>query len=222
MNEIQCFIDCIVNAGLVYPLIFLFSAVAILLILFVIQRKYELLLGAQSFMSVIITVNLISMNCYMFSWLWIYLGIILIGTIAIVLGKYFIQKYISHKNLGSFSFLSDIEKEFNVHINVVDTPKIRAFVFMKKIYLSVGLLERLEKDEIRAVVAHELYHLNHSPNKIVSTWLALSSLTFKRYSDEYFADDFAAKISGYDNLINALKKLNIKDSEKRIRSLSID
>ena len=77
MNEIQCFIDCIVNAGLVYPLIFLFSAVAIFLLLFIIQRKYELLLGAQSFMSIIISVNLLSMNCYMFSWLWIYLGIIL-------------------------------------------------------------------------------------------------------------------------------------------------
>jgi heat shock protein HtpX len=217
---IQCFISCLVNAGLVIPLIGLFTAVAICLVFYIVSRRYESLLGAQSFMSVIISVNLLSMNCNMFTWFWMYLGIILIGTIIIMFVKNLIQRYVVQKNIGSISSLSDIESEFNVHINVIDSSKIRAFVFMKKIYLSVGLLERLEKNEIRAVVAHELYHLNHSPNKIMSTLLAITSLTFRRHSDEYSADSFAANVSGMENLINALKKLNIKDSEKRIRTLS--
>lgn len=220
MDGFQCFIDCIVNSGLVVPLIGLFAAVIICLFLFIVSRRYESLIGAQSFMSVIVSINLLSMNCDMFTWFWIYLGIILIGTIIIVLVKYTINRYIGQNTIGSISSLSDIESEFNVKINVIDSPKIRAFVFMKRIFLSIGLLERLEKDEIRAVVAHELYHLNFSPNKIMSSLLALTSLTFRRFSDEYSADYYAASFSGSDNLINALKKLNIKDSKKRIKLIS--
>ncbi|UCD13746.1 MAG: hypothetical protein JSW60_09360, partial [Thermoplasmatales archaeon] len=62
---------------------------------------------------------------------------------------------------------------------------------------------------------------NHSPNKFLSSILALTSLTFHRYRDEHFADRYAAKIVGIHNLINALKKLEIKDYVKRARKLSI-
>ena len=88
---LQCFISCLVNAGLVIPLIGLFTAVAICLVFYIVSRRYESLLGAQSFMSVIISVNLLSMNCNMFTWFWMYLGIILMGTIIIMFVKNLIQ-----------------------------------------------------------------------------------------------------------------------------------
>jgi len=129
MEAVQCFIDCIVIANLVIPVIILVGIAAICLIFFIIKRRYELLLGAQFIMSIIIIINLLSMNCYMHSWIWIYLGIILTGSIIIVLIKYLIDTYINNKNVGSISYLSDIENEFNVQINVIDSPIIRAFVF---------------------------------------------------------------------------------------------
>jgi len=220
MEAVQCFIDCIVIANLVIPVIILVGIAAICLIFFIIKRRYELLLGAQFIMSIIIIINLLSMNCYMHSWIWIYLGIILTGSIIIVLIKYLIDTYINNKNVGSISYLSDIENEFNVQINVIDSPIIRAFVFLKRIYISMGLIERLEKDEIKAVIAHEVYHLKYSPNKIISSLLALASFSFYRYSDEFSADKYAANVTSKESLINALKKLDIKDSEKRIKNLS--
>ena len=220
MEAVECFIDCIVNANLVIPVIILLGIVAICLIFFIIKRRYELLLGAQFIMSIIIIINLLSMNCYMHSWIWIYLGIILTGSIIIVLIKYLIDTYINNKNVGSISYLSDIENEFNVQINVIDSPIIKAFVFLKRIYISMGLIERLEKDEIKAVIAHEVYHLRYSPNKIISSLLALASFSFYRYSDEFSADIYAANVTSKESLINALKKLDIKDSEKRIKNLS--
>ena len=75
------------------------------------------------------------------------------------------------------------------------------------------------KDEVKAVVAHELYHLNHSPNKFLSSLLALASLTFRRFNDEHKADLYAVKTSGIKNLICALKKLQIKDAGKRIKKI---
>ena len=82
------------------------------------------------------------------------------------------------------------------------------------------MIERLEKDEIKAVIAHEIYHLKYSPNKIISSLLTIASLTFYRYSDEFSADKYAAEITSKESLISALKKLDIKDSMKRINNLS--
>jgi heat shock protein HtpX len=220
MENVQCFIDCIINANLVIPVIFLLLLVGILLFLFILNKRYELLLGAQFVTSVIIGINLLFMNCYMHFWVWIYLGVILTGSIIIVLVKYLIDAYINNKTVGPTAYLSDIEEEFDVQINVIDSPLVRAFVFLKNIYISIGLLERLEKDEIRAVIAHEVYHLKYSPNKITSSLLAIASLSFYRYSDEYSADRYAVKMTSKESLINALKKLDIKDAEKRIRLIS--
>ena len=220
IEAIQCIIDCIIHANLVIPVIFMCSIAVILLFFYFMKNRYELLLASQLIISLIITINLLSMNCYMHSWIWIYLGILLAGSIVIALIKYLIDAYINNKNVGTISYLSDIENEFNIKINVIDSPIIRAFVFFKKIYISIGLIERLEKDEIKAVIAHEIYHLKYSPNKIISSLLTIASLTFYRYSDEFSADKYAAEITSKESLISALKKLDIKDSMKRINNLS--
>jgi heat shock protein HtpX len=156
----------------------------------------------------------------MFNWLWIYLGIILIGSLMIFIIKNLLDNEIDENIINSISFVYEFEKEFNVPIQIIDSQRIKAFHYRKRIYLSIGLLERLEKEEIRAVIAHEIYHLKYSPNKIVSSLLAISSLTFRRYNDEKSADKYAVKITGVNNLINALKKLHIKNYEKRISRLS--
>ncbi len=219
MNGIECFLYCIQEAGLLYPLIGLIALLIIFIFIFIIKRNYESLLASQFFITVIISFNLLSMNCYMFDWLWIYLGIILIGTILIGFVKIYLDLKLD-KNIFSLpTFLSDIGKHWNVNIKILDTQKIKAFAYKNKVYLSVGLLERLEKDEIKSVIAHEVYHLRHSPNKFFSTLLAITSLTFRWFKDEYRADRYAAKTTGVVNLINAFKKLQIKDAEKRINQL---
>jgi heat shock protein HtpX len=194
--------------------------ISIFLFRFIKKRNFESLLISQTLITSIIAISLISMSCNMFNWLWIYLGIILIGSLMIFIIKSLLDKDLDENIINSQSFVYEFEKEFNVPIKIIDKQRIKAFHYRKKIFLSVGLLEKLEKEEIKAVIAHEIYHLKYSPNKIISSLLAISSLTFKRYSDEKHADKYAVKITGMNNFVNALKKLNIKDWEKRISSLS--
>ncbi|UCF12570.1 MAG: M48 family metalloprotease [Thermoplasmatales archaeon] len=220
MIGVECFLSCIVESGLVYPLMGLITITAILLFMYIFKRNYESLLASQSTLTVIISVNLFSMNCDMFTWVWIYLGIILIGTLLMGLVKHYLELQLDRNIIRSPPYLSEIKKKFKVDISVLDTQKIKAFTYKNRIYLSVGLLERLEKDEIMAVVAHEVYHLNHSPNKLLSSLLALTSLTFRRFNDEHYADQYAVKTAGIHNLINALKKLEIRDYKKRAMKLS--
>jgi heat shock protein HtpX len=155
----------------------------------------------------------------MFDWVWIYLGIILIGIILIGLVKMYLRLKLDRHIFSLPSYLSDIGKYWNIDIKILDSQRIRAFAYKNRVYLSLGLIEKLKKDEIKSVVAHEVYHLKHSPNKFLSSLLALSSLTFHRFRDEYLADRYAAKTTGMVNLINAFKKLQIKDAEKRISQL---
>ena len=219
MNGVECFLYCIGESGLTYLLMGLIVITIIFLFTFVIKRNYASLLTSQSIMTVIISLSLLSMNCYMFTWLWIYLGIILTGTLLIVLVKLYLDFKLDRNIIRSSQYRSEIRQQFKVDIRILDTQKIKAFTYKNKIYLSVGLLERLEKDEIKSVVAHELYHLNHSPNKFLSSLLALTSLTFRRFNDEHHADRYAAKTIGFFNLVKAFKKLHIKDADKRINKL---
>lgn len=219
MNVVDCFLYCISESGISYPLMGLIAITVICFFMFVIKRTYKSLLASQSIMTIIISLSLFSMNCYMFTWIWIYLGIILIGTLLIGLVKLYLDLKLDRNIIKMPFYLSEIGQQWKVDINLLNTQKIKAFTYKNKIYLSVGLLERLEKDEIKAVVAHEVYHLNHSPNKFLSSLLALTSLTFRRLNNEHHADRYAAKTIGVFNLINALKKLQIKDAEKRIRKL---
>ena len=219
MNNIECFFNCIKDAGLLYPLIGLITLIITSSIIFIFKRNYESLLTSQFFMTVIISLNLLSMNCNMFYWLWIYLGIILIGTILLVFLKIYLNLKLDKNIFRLPTFLSDIGQHWDVDIRILDSQRIKAFAYKNKVYLSIGLIERLEKDEIKSVVAHEVYHLKHSPSKFVSSFLAITSLTFKRFRDEHQADRYAAKTTGLTNLINVFRKLQIKDAEKRINQL---
>jgi Zn-dependent protease with chaperone function len=155
----------------------------------------------------------------MFQWIWAYLGIVSFGLLTLSLVRYYLTRKGQTSHAGLLSYIAKLEAQFGIPIRVIDTQRIRAFAHRRAAYLSVGLLERLDKEEVTAVVAHEAYHIKHSPSKLVSSLAALSSMTFVPYSDEHSADQYAADIAGKDTLARALRKLEIADGEKRIENL---
>jgi len=220
MNDLSCYLFCIRDSGMIYPLLVTLLLAIICLFAYFIKRKHEFLLANQTFMIWMIATSILTMECTMFNLIWAYLGIIIICILLLGILKLSIN--LRHSNLVSFpiGIISAFEKQFGVTIKILDIQKIKAYTHRGVIYLSIGLMERLEPDEIKAVVAHETYHLRKSPNKFVASILALISFTFLRHSDEYHADRFAAEVSGANNLKNALRKLDIKDYSKRIKQLS--
>ncbi|MGZ4865132.1 MAG: M48 family metalloprotease [Halobacteriota archaeon] len=115
-------------------------------------------------------------------------------------------------------FILSIAQEFGIPIRVIGSQKVRA-AYHRAAYLSVGLLEQLEADEIRAVIAHEVYHHKHSPNRLLLSMLAVSSLKFVPFSDESLADRYAAEAVGKDEFVRMLQKRNVVSSRQRIRDL---
>jgi Zn-dependent protease with chaperone function len=188
-------------------------------LVFLVWKRFEFLIAGQAATASAIVVGIVSMSCPMFQWIWAYLGVVSFGLLTLSLVRYFLthEGHINHSGLSSY--LAALEEEFGIPIQVIDTQTIRAFAHRRTTYLSVGLLERLDKDEVTAVVAHEAYHVKHSASKLVSSLAALSSLTFVPYNDEHTADQYAADIAGKDTLARALRKLEIASGEQRLEAL---
>jgi Zn-dependent protease with chaperone function len=186
---------------------------------FLVWKRFELLIAGQAGMASAIVVGFVSMNCPMFQWIWAYLGAVSFGLLTLSLVRYWLTRKDQMKHAGISSYVATLEAQFGIPIRVIDTQIIRAFAHRRAAYLSVGLLERLDKDEVTAVVAHEAYHVKHSPSKLVSSLAALSSLTFVPYNDEHSADQYAADVAGKDTLARALRKLEIAGGEQRINDL---
>jgi heat shock protein HtpX len=219
MGVLDCFYVCLTANGLLVPLGILSAVTALLFVAFYFDRGFKPLLGAQLGLTGVVSVSLASMDCYMSTWIWGYLGFVLLGGVLIAAFRHRNHKRLLRESLGSFPSLADMEGEFGVAIIVLDTQRVRAVAHNGTVYLSVGLLEKLDSDELRAVVAHEVYHLKRSPSRLLSLFLALTSLTFVRYQDEGAADEFAAEVAGADAIASALETLEIQDHGDRAEHL---
>jgi heat shock protein HtpX len=219
MNAISCFYVCLSAAGILIPIIVLSVVTALLFVAFYMDRGFKPLLGAQVTLTAVTSSSLMSMECYMSAWVWGYMSLVLAGAAVITLLRQSNAARLENSSLGRFDALADLEDEFNVRIVILDAQRVRALAYRSTVYLSVGLLERLDDDQLRAVVAHETYHLQTSPSKPLSALLALTSLTFLRYSDEHSADVYAAHVAGVDAIVGALDSLNIEGREDRAARL---
>jgi heat shock protein HtpX len=183
------------------------------------NRQATQLLAGQSLGTLLIVVHFAFMRCEMFGWFWAYVALIGGGLLSLWLIRYLMDMKVGD-TVTTPRYVEVIADRLEVSVKVLDTQKIRAFVHKGGIYLSVGLLEMLESDELGAIVAHEVYHLRHSPNRLVCAILSMTSLSFRAYRDEQQADEFAASVMGRQSLSSALRKLDLQDMEARLRNIS--
>ena len=90
-----------------------------------------------------------------------------------------------------------------------DSAIPRAFASGKSIFISIGLLEILDDDELKAVLAHEAWHIRHNSGMPFMKQLAL--MAFSSSADpklECMADRFAAQIAGSEALLSARNKVD--------------
>jgi heat shock protein HtpX len=219
-GALACFVACLKASGLLWPIAGLSLITGLLLVAHLRDRGYRPLLGAQFAITGGVSASLASMDCYMSSWVWAYLLLVAGGAAGLTAVRRINRTRLLRDSLGSFPALADLEGEFGVAITVLDTQRVRAVALGDRVFLSMGLLELLEGDELRAVVAHEVYHLRFSPSRVLSILLALTSLTFVRYDDEGAADAYAARVAGPHAIANAMERLHIKDARRRARALA--
>jgi Zn-dependent protease with chaperone function len=90
-----------------------------------------------------------------------------------------------------------------------DSAIPRAFASGRSIFFSLGLLEILDVDELKAVLAHEAWHIRNNSRTPYLRQLALMTFSSPWESElEQMADSFAARIAGSEALFSARNKLD--------------
>jgi heat shock protein HtpX len=221
-ESLRCYFEClwINNAA---PLIII---LLVILVTAVVVSFYSLKPGhvflAQSMTSAIIVVGFLGMSCPMFSLIWVYLAFIIIGGLSLLLlymaFKWRLNSLSVPPEIGA-KMLEELSGKYNCEIRLLDLQKSQAFTYRNTIYISIGLVELLEHHELEAVVAHEKYHVYHTPNRFLAGLFAVSSLWFYSLRDEKAADQYASDLVGKKAVVSALSKLGVRGFQKRIAAM---
>lgn len=160
------------------------------------------------------------------------------GSIIAILVSFLIMPYLypwatksnGIKNNNLNSFLKKQTRHFNIsHPDIYSlneaTPMAYSITNIKPaIFLSVGLLEILNKKELKAVLLHELYHIKNKASiwkfslnqmKMFSPLSSFSSIKKSINNEEREADLFAVKVQGTNKFLNSAKR-KINQFSKRI------
>ena len=210
MNSIACAFYCLANSNF-GKAFFVFSVgVAVATLGYLLSRdsilKVRFYIFANAFVAVNLPVIYFSMSCDMFWFMKYYaLYALTFGILLFSFPKAY--KLYLRKRYG-FRIDDELAKKHGLkRVYVLNTLLPKAFTIGRDVFVSEGLLELLEEDELSAVIYHEKFHAMQ--NKLFSL-KAVKFLTFLHISEneiEKAADEYAERLVGKDALRRARRKL---------------
>jgi heat shock protein HtpX len=218
-GEINCFGLCLKLAELApFVALLIVISIALLAASFMIKTpKHRLLsfVSAQfaAFLAIITTFYL--MKCDWMLTIYLYLGYALVSS-AIIFGvlRFYDRVLIRRLNAKPIGNVLGWIQEFmnrmaNATVYYYDSAIPKGFAAGKSIFVSMGLLEILTDDELKAVLAHEAWHIrNNSRTPFMKQLAVMTFSSHKRDELEELADSFAAEIAGSEALSSARRKVD--------------
>lgn len=102
-----------------------------------------------------------------------------------------------------------VDRLTSARVYYFDSAVPRAFAAGRSIFVSIGLLELLNDDELKAVLAHEAWHIRNNSVTPYLKQLALMTFSSSPESEiESMADCFASRIAGSEALSSARGKVD--------------
>lgn len=221
VEEVECYIACI--AGSAYlPLIMVSILSALLMFAFYFQAKSPIvriasLVAGQLFIIGSVAVIVTAMQCNAMLTIEIYTIYVIISAVLIfflprVYYKILIKRYsarpITDVLAWPESFVHDLLEDAKVCY--YDSAIPRAFASGRIIFLSMGLLELMDEQELKAILAHEVWHLRQNTRTPLLRQLSIMTFTTNRSESdlEKLADMFAEEIVSKSAVETARAKLN--------------
>ena len=226
-DEIRCYVVCVADSSLIpWILASLFMA----LVLFVSHLKAK---GPRSRILTFIAVQLCmlasigmvisSMHCSRMLTIEIYTAYVILSTLVIMfLPRIYYRILIKRYGARPIRELMEWPQAFVEGLAEQETSSVtsevyyydsavpRAFASGKAIFLSMGLLEIMDETELKAIIAHEVWHLRHNSGTPILKNLSMITFTANRSGSELegMADMFAAKVVSKKAVESARQKLD--------------
>lgn len=223
-SEASCYFNCVFSSPMAYVILFVLAAAVLLFILYLTisepGNRIKFFAGGQILVIAAVWLSFTTMECYpMFS-----INIYMIYTfmtlsLMFLIPGFFHRLLVKRLNASPIMNIMGWAQKFvddlvtGARVYYFDSAIPRAFACGRSIFVSIGLLEILTDEEIKAVLAHESWHLMHN-NK--TNWLKqLSMITFLpivRTDIEQLADIYASELMGKNTLDSARSKLFCESS----------
>lgn len=218
-GEINCFGTCLKLSSFA-PFVGLFVVISIALFAASVmlkrpKQRLVTFVSAQVAVVLAIAAAFYLMNCSYMLTFYLYLAYVVISTVLIFgVVRNYDRVLIGRLDAKPASGMMKWPQEFVDRLALAklyyfDSAVPKAFAAGKSIFVSIGLLEILNDDELKAVLAHEAWHIRN--NSRTPFLKQLSLMTFSSPSEselEYLADCFAAEIAGSEALSSARNKLD--------------
>lgn len=220
-KELECYIACITGSGLL-PLIGVQIFLVFLFFGLYLKSKTPALrlsafIAAQLSMVFIIGTIVSAMQCSEMLTIEIYAAYVVLSTVFIMfLPRIYhiilIKRYRAQPVRDLIDWPEKFVDELSVGTKVYyyDSAIPKAFASGKAIFLSMGILELMSELELKAILAHESWHIRNNNKTPILRQLSLMTFTKNRSQDELeiFADAFAEAVVDKEAIRSARRKLN--------------
>jgi heat shock protein HtpX len=210
LNSIECTIACLKSSPLFIPTILVSAGFFISVIGYFATKNSLTGLRFYWLANVFALINapvvFFSMSCDMLWFMRVYF-IYAMTAIAILLLAPTVYKLYLRRVYG---YARDVELEKLVGIEkvfVFNSALPKAFTLGKEVFISAGMLDILDGDELKAVLAHEKFHVVQNATPLLGRLKVLTFLPISPEKLEIMADEYAASIVGRDALERAKKKI---------------
>lgn len=217
IGEINCYGQCLRSWAPFVSLFFVMSIALITTSLMLKDPKKRLrtFVFAQATGLFAVAATFYLMNCSDMLSLYLYFSYVVISTVLIFATlRYYDRLMIKRLEAKPAGIILKWTQEFvdkltTARVYYFDSAIPKAFAAGRSIFISIGLLELLDEDELKAVLAHEAWHIKHNSGMPFLSQLALMAFSSSSEPElEDQADRFAAKIAGNAALCSARNKVD--------------
>ena len=210
MNAFECTVACLTNSPLYIPSVLVTAGFAISLTGYFLVRNSLDKLRFYWFANILALINApilsFSMSCNMGLFIRVYLIYAFATLLALIITPYLYRHYLGK----SYGFERDDELGRLVGLDrvyILHSSVPRAFTLGRDVFVSAGMIDLLEEDELKAVLAHEKFHVLENRTPLLSRLKYLTFLPIPQDRIELMADRYAEKIAGKDALQKTKKKI---------------
>jgi len=216
-GDMNCYGQCLKSWAPLVALIVIISIASIAgsLMLKNPKKRLQTFAFAQATGLFAIATTFYLMDCSEMLSLYLYSAYVIISTI-LIFGtlRYYDRLLIKRLDAKPAGNILEWTQEFvdmmaSAKVYYFDSAVPKAFAAGRSIFISIGLIELMNDDELKAVLAHEAWHIRHNSRMPFLKQLAL--MTFSSTSEpelETMADRYAAEIAGSSALSSARNKVD--------------